>query len=221
MTTPLRPFLELKHGPLEKKKIFAFRQDQVQSQLSGREATVDRLFAADWVNVVAFNDDDEILLVRQWRFGSMAFSVELPAGAIDVGEDPVVAGLRELREETGHTPVDPTRVVLLGATRPNPAFMQNRCFTVFVPRARKTHEQSLDPTEEVEVLTLPRSRLDERLRVGATRCASEHDGDRADVADGLQDSIEVLMDNALGLVALHLWKLHVANEGAGAPPKGV
>ena len=65
-------------------------------------------------------------LTQRWRFGVRAFSLEIPAGAIDAGEDPVEAGLRELVEETGHTPADRSKVVLLGATRPNSAFMQNR-----------------------------------------------------------------------------------------------
>ncbi|MDP2340626.1 MAG: NUDIX hydrolase [Deltaproteobacteria bacterium] len=194
----LLPFVEVEEGPLERKRIFSFRQDRVKSGLSGRETRVDRILAPDWVNVVAFDDDDNLLLVRQWRFGINEFSVEIPAGAIDHGEDPVVGGLRELAEETGHTPVDDAAVVLLGATRPNAAFMNNRCFTIFVPRARKTREQALDPTEEVEVLKVPRAEIDDRVTAGSRRCADRQ----------TKTATDALMDNSLVLVALHLWKLH-------------
>ncbi len=198
--TKLLPFVELERGEVRAQKIFALRQDRVRSQLSGREAVIDRLLAPDWVNVVAFDEDDRLLLVRQWRFGTMQFSTELPAGGMEPGEDPIVGGLRELEEETGYTPVDREAVVLIGATRPNAAFMDNRCFTIFVPRCRKTTSQRLDPLEEVEVLTMSRDDIDAALRDGARRCAT---GVRPD------DEASIL-DNGLIVVALQLWKLHAS-----------
>ncbi len=199
----LLPFVELEQGPTEKRKIFSLRQDTVQSQRTGRKTKVDRLFCPDWVNVVCFTDDDELLLVRQWRFGSAEFSIEIPAGAVEPGEDPLLAGLRELREETGYTPVDGGAGGLLGGPRPNAAVMHNNCSPLFVPRRRKTHEQSLDPTEEIEIMTVPRAELDDLMRRGVARCATGKAGETNAGADGL-------LDNSLVLVALHLWKLHLA-----------
>ena len=56
----------------------------------------------DWVNVLALTPDARLVLVRQFRFGIDDFSLEIPGGVIETGEDPVAAGLRELREETGY-----------------------------------------------------------------------------------------------------------------------
>ncbi len=198
--TTLKPFVEVEEGKVDQRRIFGVRQDRVKSGVTGKEMRVDRLLVPDWVNVVAFNDKDELVLVRQWRFGVRAFSLEIPAGAIEAGEDPVEAGLRELVEETGHTPADRSAVVLLGATRPNSAFMQNRCFSIFVPRALKTHELSLDATEEVEVTTMKRVDVEAALKEGARRCAHV-DGAGLDQGDSL-------LDNSLVSVALYLWKLH-------------
>lgn len=197
----LLPFVEIEEGPVERKRIYSLRQDRVRSALTGRDMLVDRLLVPDWVNVVAFDDDDHLILVRQWRFGAKEFSIEIPAGAIERDEDPMVAGLRELAEETGYTPVDDDAVVMLGATRPNAAFMNNRCYSVFVPRARKTRAQALDATEEVEVLRVPRVDVDDLVLRGAARCAKPG----AETA-----ATDALMDNSLVLVALHLWKLHTA-----------
>lgn len=210
----LLPFEELEEGPPSPRRIFAIRQDRVRSGITGKEMKVDRLLCPDWVNVVAFDDDDNLLLVRQWRFGVRAFSIEIPAGAIDAGEDPVEAGLRELVEETGHTPVDRSQVLLLGGTRPNPAFMGNCCFTVFVPRARQTHPQKLDATEEVEVLKMKRADVDDAVRNGSRRCAERHaTGHSTGQSTGAsQTASDSLMDNALVVVALHLWALHVAQK---------
>ncbi len=207
--TTLLPFEELEQGPLEQKRIFALRQDRVRSAMSGKETRVDRLLCPDWVNVIAFDDDDNLLLVRQWRFGVQEFSIEIPAGALEAGEDPVAGGLRELVEETGFTPVNLDDVVLLGATRPNAAFMNNRCYSVFVPRARQTRAQKLDPTEEIEILQMPRADVDDAVRNGALRCARVSDGLRPDRPG---DALDALLDNSLVVVALHLWALHAARR---------
>ncbi|MGH7956877.1 MAG: NUDIX hydrolase, partial [Opitutaceae bacterium] len=78
--------------------------------------------APDWVNVVALTPDRHLVLVRQFRYGIDEFSLEIPGGVIDAGEDPVVAGIRELREETGYSGA-PAK--LLGIVRPNPAMQSN------------------------------------------------------------------------------------------------
>jgi len=57
----------------------------------------------DWVNIVALTPEGDVVLVRQFRFGIETLSLEVPGGVIEAGEDPVAAGLRELREETGYS----------------------------------------------------------------------------------------------------------------------
>ena len=53
----------------------------------------------DWVNVIPITSNFEMVLVNQYRFGVQKNSWEIPGGVIESGEDPVVAGLRELQEE--------------------------------------------------------------------------------------------------------------------------
>jgi ADP-ribose pyrophosphatase len=160
----LLPFLEVAQGEVHRRRIYATRTDEVRSQHSGKSMQVERLLLPDWVVVIASNDADEVSLVRQWRFGSQAMSVEFPAGVLERGEDPLLGGLRELREETGCTPTTPATVV--ATLKPNPAFMMNRCHVVVAPRVRITHDQSLDDNEEVERLWLPRSQLAQAIREG-------------------------------------------------------
>ena len=106
----------------------------------------------DWVNVVALTPDGHLVLVRQFRYGINEFSLEVPGGVMDPGEDPVTAGLRELREETGYVG---TRARLLGAVHPNPAMQSNRCHLVLVEDARREADLEWDPDEEFEILTKP------------------------------------------------------------------
>ena len=53
------------------------------------------------VAVVALDSDQNVLLVRQYRIAADDMLLEIPAGTLNVGEDPQLCGDRELQEETG------------------------------------------------------------------------------------------------------------------------
>jgi ADP-ribose pyrophosphatase len=108
--------------------------------------------APDWVNVVALTPDYQLVLVNQFRYGIDEFSVEIPGGVIDRGEDCVAAGLRELREETGYVGENAR---LLGSVHPNPAMQNNRCHLVLVENVRLESGLEWDPDEEMEVTLKP------------------------------------------------------------------
>jgi 8-oxo-dGTP pyrophosphatase MutT (NUDIX family) len=119
--------------------------------------------APDWVNVLAHTCDDRLVLVKQFRFGINAMSWEIPGGVIEPGEDPVLAGVRELAEETGYTGA---RARLLASVHPNPAFMSNRCHLVLVEECRLSGPLAWDADEEIEVEALPVPDVFARARAG-------------------------------------------------------
>lgn len=67
----------------------------------GRQATRDIVRHPGASAVVALNDKGEMYMVRQFRKPLEAVSLEIPAGKLDHGEDPLVCASRELKEETG------------------------------------------------------------------------------------------------------------------------
>ena len=111
----------------------------------------------DWVHVVAITPADELVLVRQYRHGARAWTLELPAGAIDKADaDPSVAAARELREETGYTAPDYRH---LGALSPNTATHRNRAHTVLALGATATHPTAHEVGEDITVELWPLSRV--------------------------------------------------------------
>ena len=119
--------------------------------------------APDWVNVLAHTTDDRLVLVNQFRYGTNAFSWEIPGGVIEHGEDPVVAGVRELLEETGY---EGKNARLLASVHPNPAFMSNRCHLVLVEDCRFVSTPAWDPDEEMEIAAVPVEDVYARARSG-------------------------------------------------------
>ncbi len=54
--------------------------------------------------LIALDDQNRILLVRQFRSASAQVMSEIPAGVLNAAEDPLNAAIRELQEETGYKP---------------------------------------------------------------------------------------------------------------------
>lgn len=68
---------------------------------NGRQALRDVVRHPGAVAIVALTDDGRICLVRQYRTSLARVTVEIPAGKLDPGEDPLTCAKRELKEETG------------------------------------------------------------------------------------------------------------------------
>lgn len=106
----------------------------------------------DWVEVVALDVDDNVLLIRQYRHGSGGISIELPAGAMEPGDaDPCAAADRELLEETGCAGVM-TRVT---DTSPNAGTHANRVHTIVARDVVVVAEPKDDPAERIERFWVP------------------------------------------------------------------
>jgi ADP-ribose pyrophosphatase len=144
-------------------RIFEVRERRFKRRSDGLEGDFYVLDTNDWVNVLAITPEQKIVLVRQFRFGSRENSLEPPGGVVEKGEDPIIAGIRELEEETGYVGQKPE---LIGSVRPNAAILSNRCHVVMVREARKTAKLNFDQHEELVTELYPITMLKELVKSG-------------------------------------------------------
>jgi ADP-ribose pyrophosphatase len=158
------PWETVAHEKLQDCRVFEVYRKTSRSPRTGREHDFYRIEASEWVNVVALTEDDEFVMVRQFRHGNDEVTLEIPGGMVDAGESPAQAAARELLEETGYRGGEP---VSLGRVNPNPALFGNGCHTFLIRDARRVDEVRNDgDTEHTVVELLPRAELRERMRAG-------------------------------------------------------
>ncbi|HVI49373.1 MAG TPA: NUDIX hydrolase [Chitinophaga sp.] len=115
----------------------------------------------DWVNAVAVTEDNEVIMIRQFRQGIGKTILEIPGGTMDPTDaSPLTAIQRELLEETGYAFKE---VISLGAVAPNPASSNNLTHMFLATGGRKVQDQQLDHNEEIEVVVMPLSELQQLI----------------------------------------------------------
>ena len=107
----------------------------------------------DWVQIVALDANDHIVMVEQYRHGLGVMSLELPGGAVEQSDTgPLNAAARELEEETGLVSTEWQHVAQLS---PNPATHNNLCHVVFARNVCARSAPVDDPAERLRVVSLP------------------------------------------------------------------
>jgi ADP-ribose pyrophosphatase len=121
------------------------------SQPDGRVLVREVVEHAPGAAIVAVDDAQNVLLVRQHRPAVGAAVLELPAGIVDPGEEPIQTARRELEEETGFTAAD---------MRPLARFYSSPGFStevlhVFLATGLSARAVARDEEEELELVRLP------------------------------------------------------------------
>jgi 8-oxo-dGTP pyrophosphatase MutT (NUDIX family) len=120
------------------------------------------------VAAVAFNNEGEILLEREYRHGVGEVVWQFPGGLADEGEEYSVAALRELREETGCAPevISDDTVRYLGVVWDNPGFGLAASHIFAIQGVRETSDFDRDAAEIVSLHWVKPEWLREAVRIG-------------------------------------------------------
>lgn len=116
-----------------------------------------------WTAVLCLSQEQEVVLVRQYRHGLGGASLELPAGVIEPNEAPIDAARRELREESGF---EAQRLEALLSVSPEPSRSSTLAHFFFAQGARVVAAQELDHSEDLVVVLVPVAELLELIDHG-------------------------------------------------------
>ncbi len=159
----IKPWKFLRAEKINSCRVFDLFREEYISPKSGQKHDFYLINSGDWVNVIPLTPEQKVVLVKQYRFGTKDFSLEIPGGMIDPGDTPAQAARRELLEETGYAGDEP---ILLGMVHPNPAIHTNRCFTYLIKNATYRQLPQQDSTEDIEVQTVPLSAIPHLIATG-------------------------------------------------------
>ncbi len=116
-----------------------------------RECIQNKIGNGHAVCIFAVTNDNKILLVIQPRVvlkNNTGINIEVPAGYVEIGEDPIKAGLRELQEETGFTS---NNIIKIDSYHTSIGFSNEITELLIATNCRKISNQQLDNDEVIIV----------------------------------------------------------------------
>jgi len=148
------------------KKIHRFTINLDQIELPNKERiTFSYVDFAKGVCILPITREDRVVMIKQYRHAVKSWQWELPAGAIDQGEEPFEAAKRELEEETGYTA---SHWIPLGSFYPSPGSTSEEIF-LFAATGLEKGEQQLEGSEQINLYELSKEELKALIRDGEFR----------------------------------------------------
>lgn len=112
---------------------------------------------ADYVSILAVTEDNMIPLVRQFRPALEKYTLELPAGLLEDGENPEKAAARELFEETGYKLRN--RPIFLGCLYPDTGRLENRLWCYFGANVSRSTKKVWKAEDNVKLVMMTKDEL--------------------------------------------------------------
>ncbi len=142
-------------------RVVKLRVDTVRMP-GGRETTREIVEHSDCVAIVAVDDSGNVLLVNQFRKPVEKELLEIPAGGIEPGEDPVDCVCREMREETGFLP---RKVERLGGFYSTPGYCTEYLY-LYLATDLTSSPLNAEDTESIRLVRVPLSQIPSLITSG-------------------------------------------------------
>ena len=157
----LKPEKKLASHHVYSGRAISVRVDTVQKP-SGQTTSREVVEHSDCVAVVPVDKQGNVLLVRQFRYPVGKFLLEIPAGGIDPGEDPLDAVRRELQEEIGYLPQTVDR---LGGFYAIPGY-GTEYLHCFLATNLVSSRLVAEDTDEIELVPVPAKEIPKLIASG-------------------------------------------------------
>ena len=115
------------------------------------------------VGILARRPDGKFVFVKQYRKAAEEALVEIIAGGLEKGEDPIEGAKRETAEETGY---DVTSIKFLTTIICTPGYCEERIHLYFAELSAEPHAQDQDPDEHVYPVVLSEQEVEDAIRKG-------------------------------------------------------
>ncbi|MGD9567837.1 MAG: NUDIX hydrolase [Sedimentibacter sp.] len=112
--------------------------------------------------ILAINEDNEMLLVRQYRKAVEDFIYEIPAGILNIAEEPVECALRELKEETGY---EAKKIKQVFEFYTSPGFTNEKCY-LFLAEDLTFTSTKFDEDECIETIKVSKVEAKKMIETG-------------------------------------------------------
>lgn len=132
-------------------KLFDASFEYLMNPRNGMEVKVVRLSGPDACNVITITEDGKFLFVRQFRFGTNEYTLEVPGGLMEEGEDQLFSAQRELVEETGYTA---PHWEFISSVPSNPVYLDCFIHHWIAKDAILTDPTQMDDAEDLEIVLL-------------------------------------------------------------------
>jgi ADP-ribose pyrophosphatase len=134
-------------------RFLQLRRDACTTPQGGKVDTYYVLELSDWVNCLAIDEDDNVIMLRLYRHGVQKYLMEFIGGGIETADaSPEFAAKRELEEEAGYTGGTLHHV---GSSYPNPANHTNQVHTFLAVGGSIDRDQNLEVGETILVEKIP------------------------------------------------------------------
>jgi ADP-ribose pyrophosphatase len=159
----IKPWKRLSSKTDRSFRIFNLRTDRALSPRTHKEHDFYILESRDWVNVIPLTNQNDVVLIRQYRHGIGSITLEIPGGIVEHGDSHEESARRELLEETGYRD---SSMLLLGSVHANPAFLTNRCYTYLARDVLPFSGQDQDEKEDIEIIMRPLEEIPRLIKGG-------------------------------------------------------
>ncbi len=116
----------------------------------GKQAEREYVSHRGGASVLPIDNEQNVYLVRQFRYPYGQILLEIPAGKLEKGEDAAITAARELEEETGFV----GSITPYGVIYPTPGYTDENLYVFLAKDLKKTHVH-LDEDEFVDLVKMP------------------------------------------------------------------